>query len=101
MRVSTSTRRGGVSAKRRRALTVTALCMTVTAIAFESISVATAMPAAARALDGLHLYALPSWVLLIGHLFARVPSGRLCDLFGPARRMAGGLELFTVGLVVA
>src|SRR3954470_21442419 len=101
MRVSTSTRRGGVTAKRRRALTVVALCMTVTAIAFESISVATAMPAAARALHGLHLYAWAFSLFLIGQLFATVAGGRLCDRLGPARPMAGGLALFTVGLVVA
>jgi MFS family permease len=101
MGVSTSAPRGDVSARRRRALTVTALCMTVTAIAFESISVATAMPAAARALHGLHLYAWAFSLFLIGQLFATVAAGRLCDRFGPARPMAGGLALFTVGLVVA
>jgi len=101
MGVSTSARRGDVSARRRRALTVVALCMTVTAIAFESISVATAMPAAARALHGLHLYAWAFSLFLIGQLFATVAGGRLCDRLGPARPMAGGLAMFTVGLVVA
>src|SRR3954470_16591950 len=101
MRVSTSTRRGGVSAKRRRALTIVGLCMAVTAIAFESISVATAMPAAARALDGLDLYAWAFSLFLIGQLFATVAAGRLCDRIGPARPMTGGLVLFSAGLVVA
>ena len=77
------------------------LCTAVTAIAFESVSVATAMPAAARALDGLDLYAWAFSLFLIGQLFATVAAGRLCDRFGPARPMAGGLALFAGGLVVA
>ena len=39
----------------QRALTI-GLCATIVAIAFEVISVATAMPVAARALDGLRYY---------------------------------------------
>ena len=89
-----------VSARARRALTV-GLCTAVTAIAFEVISVATAMPAAARELDGLDLYAWAFSLFLIGQLFATVAAGRLCDRIGPARPMAGGLALFSAGLVVA
>ncbi len=89
-----------VSARGRRALTV-GLCTAVTAIAFEVISVATAMPAAARELDGLDLYAWAFSLFLIGQLFATVAAGRLCDRIGPARPMAGGLALFAAGLVVA
>ena len=77
------------------------LCAAVTAVAFEAISVATAMPAAARDLDGIGLYAWAFSLFLIGQLFATVAGGRLCDRLGPARPMAGGLALFSVGLVVA
>jgi MFS family permease len=101
MGTSTSVRRGAVSARGRRALTVVGLCMAVTAIAFESISVATAMPAAARDLDGLDLYAWAFSLFLIGQLFATVAAGRLCDRIGPARPMTGGVTLFSAGLVVA
>jgi MFS family permease len=97
----TSVVRRGVSDRRRRALTVVGLCMAVTAIAFESISVATAMPAAARDLDGLDLYAWAFSLFLVGQLFATVAAGRLCDRMGPARPMTGGLALFAAGLVVA
>ena len=86
---------------RRHTLMVVGLCMAVTAIAFESISVATAMPAAARELDGLGLYAWAFSLFLIGQLFATVAAGRLCDRLGPARPMTGGLALFSAGLVVA
>ena len=77
------------------------LCVAVVAVAFEAISVATAMPAAARELDGLDLYAWAFSLFLIGQLFATVAAGRLCDRIGPARPMAGGLTIFGVGLVVA
>ncbi len=83
-----------------RALTI-GLCVAVVAVAFEVISVATAMPAAASDLDGIDLYAWAFSLFLIGQLFATVAAGRLCDRIGPARPMAGGLGLFTVGLVVA
>ena len=46
------------------------LCIAVVAVAFEAISVATAMPAAARELDGLDLYAWAFSLFLIGQLFA-------------------------------
>jgi MFS family permease len=77
------------------------LCTAVVAIAFEAISVATAMPAAARELDGLGLYAWAFSLFLIGQLFATVAAGRLCDRIGAARPMVGGIALFAVGLVVA
>jgi MFS family permease len=98
---ATSVRSGGAAVRGGDALTIVGLCMAVTAIAFESISVATAMPAAARDLDGLDLYAWAFSLFLIGQLFATVAAGRLCDRFGPARPMTGGLALFSAGLVVA
>ncbi len=77
------------------------LCVAVVAVAFEAISVATAMPAAARELDGLDLYAWAFSLFLIGQLFATVAAGRLCDRIGPARPMVGGVVVFAAGLVVA
>src|SRR4051812_2844294 len=85
---------------RRRSLTI-GLCTAVVAVAFEAISVATAMPAAARELDGVDLYAWAFSLFLIGQLFATVAAGRLCDRIGAARPMAGGILVFAVGLVVA
>src|SRR5215212_2916657 len=98
--VRTSPRVGTARGARQRGLTV-GLCTAVVAVAFEAISVATAMPAAARELDGLELYAWAFSVFLIGQLFATVAAGRLCDRIGAGRPMAGGLALFAVGLVVA
>ena len=48
------------------------LCATIVAIAFETIAVATAMPVAARDLDGLRYYAWAFSLFLIGMLFATV-----------------------------
>ena len=77
------------------------MCTAVVAIAFEAIAVATALPAAARELDGLHLYAWAFSILQVGTLLATVATGRLADRIGPARPMIGGLVVFAVGLVVA
>ncbi|MGI8458019.1 MAG: MFS transporter [Propionibacteriaceae bacterium] len=83
-----------------RGLTI-GLCTAVVAIAFESISIATAMPAAATELDGLGLYAWAFSLFMIGQLFATVAAGRLADRIGPAKPMALGLVVFSIGLVVA
>src|SRR3954449_12739269 len=91
---------GTAGPARQRALTF-GLCMAVVAIAFEAISVATAMPSAARQLNGLDLYAWVFSVFLIGQLFATVAAGRLCDRIGVARPMIGGILLFAVGLTVS
>ncbi len=100
-RASTEARRTAeVAVPRRRGLAV-GLCVAVVAVAFEAISVATAMPAAARDLDGLDLYAWAFSLFLIGQLFATVAAGRVADRIGPARPMALGMALFAVGLVVA
>ncbi len=84
----------------RRALTI-GLCMTVVAIAFEAIAVATAMPVAARDLNGLSYYAWAFSLFLIGMLFSTVVTGRLSDRIGPARPLLVGLLVFAAGLIVA
>lgn len=84
----------------RRALTL-GLCTVVVAIAFETIAVATAMPAAARAVRGLPWYAWTFSLFLIAMLFATVVAGRLCDRMGPAKPLLVGLGIFAGGLVVA
>jgi MFS family permease len=84
----------------QRALTI-GLCATVVAIAFETISVATAMPVAARDLNGLNYYAWAFSLFLIGMLFATVVCGRLSDRIGPAKPLLAGLVIFLAGLVVS
>src|SRR4051812_50202002 len=87
---------GTAGAARQRALTF-GLCMAVVAIAFEAISVATAMPSAARQLNGLNLYAWVFSVFLIGQLFATVAAGRLCDRVGVGRPVVGGVPPVSPG----
>src|SRR3954454_10240546 len=77
------------------------VCTTVVAIAFESIAVATAMPVAARELDGLDWYAWSFSLFVIGMLFATVVGGRLADRIGPAKPLLAGVAVFAVGLVVS
>ena len=83
-----------------RGLTI-GICMTIVAIAFESIAVATAMPVAARDLKGLPYYAWLFSLFVIGMLFATVVTGRLSDRIGPAKPLLVGLIIFSAGLVVA
>ena len=84
----------------RRRLTV-GICVTVVAIAFEAIAVATAMPIAAQDLDGLPYYAWSFSLFLIGMLFATVIAGRVSDRIGPAKPLLVGLAIFTGGLVLS
>ncbi|MET0693445.1 MAG: MFS transporter [Propionibacteriaceae bacterium] len=84
----------------RRTLTI-GLCTAVVAIAFEAIAVATALPVAARELNGLGIYAWAFSMFQIGMLVATVATGRFADRIGPARPMAVGMVIFAIGLVVA
>lgn len=84
----------------KRALTI-GVCTSVAAIAFEAIAVATAMPEAARDLDGLAWYGWVFSLFLIGMLFATIAAGRIADKVGPAQPMIGGMIVFVIGLVVS
>lgn len=97
---STLTTEAVGTAPSRRRVTI-GLCSLVVAIAFEVISVATAMPVAARDLDGLQIYAWAFSLFLIGMLFATVVAGRWSDRTGPAGPLIAGIVVFTVGLVVS
>jgi MFS family permease len=91
--------RPGAAVSRRRL--VVGICVTVVAIAFESIAVATAMPVAAQDLNGLPYYAWAFSLFLIGMLFATVVAGRLSDRIGPAKPLLVGLVIFAGGLVLS
>ncbi len=97
---ATPPRAPGAAPVSRRALAI-GICTTVVAIAFESIAVATAMPVAARALNGLDYYAWAFSAFVIGMLFATVVAGRLSDRIGPGKPLFVGMAIFAAGLVVA
>jgi MFS family permease len=84
----------------QRRLTI-GICINVVAIAFEVIAVATAMPVAARDLDGLTYYAWSFSLFVIGMLFATVVAGRLSDRLGPVRPLVIGMMIFLAGLLLA
>ena len=77
------------------------LCTGVLAIAFEGMSVSTAMPEAARELGRVDLYAWIFSLFTIGMLFATVVGGRIADRHGPVAPLLAGLAAFTAGLLVA
>ncbi len=62
---------------------------------------ATAMPVAARELDGLSLYAWSFTGFLVSSLFGTAVAGDLTDRFGPRPTVLVGVALFAVGLVLA
>lgn len=70
-------------------------------IAFEAMAVATAMPVAARELDGLGLYAWSFTAFLIAGLFATAVTGGVCDRVGPKAPLLVGVMVFLAGLLVA
>lgn len=90
----------GTPAPSRRGLTI-GLLVCVVAIAFESMAVLTAMPAAAGDLGNLDLYAWAFTGFVIAQTFAIVAAGRFCDSSGPVAPLAVGFGVFAVGLVLA
>jgi MFS family permease len=77
------------------------IVLVVTLLAFESMSVGTVMPAIARDLDGLALYAWGFSATLITGLLTTVLAGGWVDRAGPTRPFLLGLAGFVAGLAVA
>ncbi|MEI6693666.1 MAG: MFS transporter, partial [Actinomycetes bacterium] len=72
----------------------------VTAAAFETIAVATAMPDAVKAVNGLGAYAWAFNGVVIATMVATVAGGDFSDRKGPKLPLVGGLLVFALGLVV-
>ncbi|MFJ8007368.1 MFS transporter [Streptomyces fagopyri] len=89
-----------VLGRRYRALTL-AMVSVVLLIAFEATAVGTAMPVAARELDGLPLYAFAFSGYFTTSLFAMVVSGQWSDRAGPLAPLVTGIGAFAAGLVVS
>lgn len=84
----------------RRAACLGAVAL-ISMLAFESIAVATAMPAVAGALDGLSLYALAFGATLATSVLGMTAAGQLCDKRGAHRAALAGLAAFLAGLLLA
>ncbi|WDV52029.1 MFS transporter [Streptomyces coeruleorubidus] len=70
-------------------------------IAFEATAVGTAMPVAARELDGVSLYAFAFSGYFTTSLFAMVLSGQWSDRRGPLGPLTTGIASFGAGLLLS
>ncbi|THA53872.1 MFS transporter [Streptomyces sp. A1136] len=91
---------GGVLAPPYRTLSI-GMVSVIFLIAFEATAVGTAMPVAARELDGIGLYAFAFSAYFTTSLFGMVLAGQWADLQGPLRPLAVGIGAFAAGLVVS
>ncbi|MFF3844774.1 MFS transporter [Streptomyces sp. NPDC002328] len=83
-----------------RALSV-GIVSVVLLIAFEATAVGTAMPVAARELDGVALYAFAFSGYFTTSLFGMVLSGQWSDRRGPLGPLTCGIATFAAGLLLA
>ncbi|MCC5477484.1 MFS transporter [Streptomyces barringtoniae] len=90
----------GVLGRAYRALSV-GIVSVVLLIAFEATAVGTAMPVAARELDGVALYAFAFSGYFTTSLFGMVLAGQWSDRRGPLGALTTGIGAFAAGLVVA
>ncbi|MFJ1974637.1 MFS transporter [Streptomyces sp. NPDC087903] len=83
-----------------RALSI-GIVSVVLLIAFEATAVGTAMPVAARELDGVSLYAFAFSGYFTTSLFGMVLAGQWSDRRGPLGALTAGIAAFAAGLVLA
>ncbi|MFJ6796459.1 MFS transporter [Streptomyces sp. NPDC091268] len=91
---------GGILGAAYRTLSI-GIISVVFLIAFEATAVGTAMPVAARELDGIGLYAFAFSAYFTTSLFGMVLSGQWADRQGPLRPLTVGIGAFAAGLVLA
>lgn len=91
---------GTVLGRSYRALTV-GIVSVVLLIAFEATAVGTAMPVAARELDGVSLYAFAFSGYFTTSLFGMVFAGQWSDRRGPLGALGGGIAAFAAGLLLS
>ncbi len=89
----------GLLSPGRRALTA-GLVMTITLIAFEALAISTVMPRVVGELGGLDLYGWVFSAFFLADLIGIVVVGGLIDRGGLVRPLAGGLGLFSIGLLI-
>ncbi|OON72665.1 MFS transporter [Streptomyces tsukubensis] len=92
--------RGGVLGRGFRALSI-GIVSVILLIAFEATAVGTAMPVAARELDGVSLYAFAFSAYFTTSLFGMVLAGQWADRDGPLRPITTGIGAFAVGLLLS
>ncbi|MFF5366590.1 MFS transporter [Streptomyces sp. NPDC013187] len=97
---SAAEREEGVLGAAYRALSV-GIVSVVLLIAFEATAVGTAMPVAARELDGVSLYAFAFSGYFTTSLFGMVLSGQWSDRRGPLGPLTAGIASFGAGLLLS
>ncbi|MEV7889507.1 MFS transporter [Streptomyces sp. NPDC002817] len=90
----------GVLSRPYRALSI-GIVSVVLLIAFEATAVGTAMPVAARELDGVSLYAFAFSGYFTTSLFGMVLAGQWSDRRGPLGPLTGGIGAFAAGLMLS
>ncbi|MEU2248846.1 MFS transporter [Streptomyces sp. NPDC019224] len=90
----------GILGRTYRALSI-GIVSVVFLIAFEATAVGTAMPVAARELNGIPLYAFAFSAYFTTSLFAMVLSGQWADRRGPLAPLAAGISAFAAGLLLS
>lgn len=90
----------GVLGRPYRALSI-GIVSVVLLIAFEATAVGTAMPVAARELEGLSLYAFAFSGYFTTSLFGMVLSGQWSDRRGPLGALTCGIGAFAAGLMLS
>lgn len=91
---------GSVLDRDHRALSI-GIVSVVLLIAFEATAVGTAMPVAARELNGIPLYAFAFSAYFTTSLFAMVLSGQWSDRAGPLAPLTAGISAFAAGLLLS
>ena len=90
----------GVLSRPYRALSI-GIVSVVLLIAFEATAVGTAMPVAARELDGVSLYAFAFSGYFTTSLFGMVLAGQWSDRHGPPASLTAGIGAFAAGLLLS
>ncbi|MFI8216024.1 MFS transporter [Streptomyces sp. NPDC085932] len=90
----------GVLGPGHRALSI-GIVSVVLLIAFEATAVGTAMPVAARELDGISLYAFAFSGYFTTSLFGMVLAGQWSDRHGPLAPLTWGIASFGAGLLLS
>ncbi|MFD1661984.1 MFS transporter [Streptomyces caeni] len=90
----------GVLSRPYRALSVGVVSV-VLVIAFEATAVGTAMPVAARELDGVSLYAFAFSGYFTTSLLGMVLAGQWSDRSGPLASLTCGIAAFAAGLLLS
>ncbi|MEA9986705.1 MFS transporter [Subtercola sp. RTI3] len=91
---------GGLFSRRFRAFTV-GILLSVGVVAFESLGVATILPAVATELGGLGGYGWGLSALMLANIVGTVVAGTDIDRRGPARAVFIGSLVFATGCLIA